>query len=90
MSNRRTFIQTVASLPVIGSLFPASLASAAVAKRDYFKELNVGTFINAAGTYTTLTASLMHPKSWRRSNMPPNISCGLRIYMMPRASASPS
>lgn len=62
MSNRRTFLQTVSSLPVIGSLVPASLASAAVAKRDYFKELNVGTFINAAGTYTTLTASLMHPE----------------------------
>lgn len=62
MSNRRTFLQTVSSLPVIGSLVPASLATAAVAKRDYFKELNVGTFINAAGTYTTLTASLMHPE----------------------------
>ena len=62
MSNRRSFLQTVPSLPVIGSLFPASLAAAAVSKRDYFKELNVGTFINAAGTYTTLTASLMHPE----------------------------
>jgi L-seryl-tRNA(Ser) seleniumtransferase len=62
MSNRRTFLQTVSSLPVIGTLVPASLASAAVAKRDYFKDLNVGTFINAAGTYTTLTASLMHPE----------------------------
>ena len=62
MSNRRTFLQTVSSLPLIGSLVPASLASAAVARRDYFKDLNVGTFINAAGTYTTLTASLMHPE----------------------------
>jgi D-glucosaminate-6-phosphate ammonia-lyase len=62
MSNRRSFLQTVSSLPVIGSLVPASLAAAAVSRRDYFKELNVGTFINAAGTYTTLTASLMHPE----------------------------
>ena len=62
MSNRRTFLQTVSTLPVIGSLVPASLAAAAVTKRDYFKDLNVGTFINAAGTYTTLTASLMHPE----------------------------
>ena len=61
MSNRRSFLQTVSSLPVIGSLVPASLA-AAVTRRDYFKDLNVGTFINAAGTYTTLTASLMHPE----------------------------
>lgn len=49
-------------MPVIGSLVPASLAVAAPAKRDYFKELGVGTFINAAGTYTTLTASLMRPE----------------------------
>jgi len=28
-------------------------------KRDYFKELGIKPFINAAGTYTTLTASLM-------------------------------
>ena len=32
------------------------------AKRDYFKELNVRPFINAAGTFTTLTASLMRPE----------------------------
>lgn len=36
---------------------------AAATKRDYFKELGVGTFINAAGTYTTLTASLMQPET---------------------------
>jgi D-glucosaminate-6-phosphate ammonia-lyase len=63
MSNRRSFLQAASSVPVIGSLAPASaLAAAAVTRRDYFKELNVGTFINAAGTYTTLTASLMHPE----------------------------
>jgi L-seryl-tRNA(Ser) seleniumtransferase len=33
--------------------------SAAAPKRDFFKELGVKPFINAAGTYTTLTASLM-------------------------------
>ncbi|MBK5280094.1 MAG: aminotransferase class I/II-fold pyridoxal phosphate-dependent enzyme, partial [Bacteroidia bacterium] len=31
-------------------------------ERDYFKELGVRTFINAAGTYTALTASLPHPE----------------------------
>ena len=63
MSNRRNFLQSIASMPVIGGLIPASLATAATPKRDYFKELGVGTFINAAGTYTTLTASLMHPET---------------------------
>src|SRR3569833_1765305 len=29
-------------------------------KRDLFKELGIRTFINAAGTYTALTGSLMH------------------------------
>lgn len=31
-------------------------------ERDYFKELGLRTFINAAGTYTALTASLPHPE----------------------------
>src|SRR5258708_8754840 len=30
------------------------------AKRDLFKELGIRTFINAAGTYTAMTGSLMH------------------------------
>ena len=57
MPNRRRFLQTVSGLPFLGK--PA-LGSAV--KRDYFKELGVRPFINAAGTYTTLTASLMHPE----------------------------
>src|SRR5215212_8804104 len=64
MPNRRRFIQTLSSVPFIGGLFTPD-ATAAVAKpngRDYFKELNVRPFINAAGTFTTLTASLMHPE----------------------------
>ena len=62
MSHRRNFLMSVSSMPVIGSLIPASLKAANAPKRDYFKELEVGTFINAAGTYTTLTASLMTPE----------------------------
>lgn len=64
MPNRRNFLHAVSSLPFVGHLF-ASRAGAAVAKaggRDYFKELSVRPFINAAGTFTTLTASLMHPE----------------------------
>ncbi len=63
MSNRRSFLQALSSVPFVGALF-ASEAVAGKAggpKRDYFKELGVRPFINAAGTYTTLTASLMHP-----------------------------
>ena len=61
MPDRRSFLQSLSSVPVLGSLLPASMKAAPV-KRDYFKELGVGTFINAAGTYTTLTASLMLPE----------------------------
>jgi len=67
MPNRRNFLQAISSLPFVGSLFTAN-AGAAVAKaaksgsRDFFKELGVRPFINAAGTFTTLTASLMHPE----------------------------
>lgn len=46
----------------IGSALPASKAAASpnkVAKRNLLKELGLRTFINAAGTYTTMTASLM-------------------------------
>jgi len=61
MPNRRRFLEAAAGLPLIGSLFP-SAALARASKRDYFKELGVRTFINAAGTYTALTASLMPPE----------------------------
>jgi len=60
MANRRTFLQTIAGLPVVGGLVPAQ---AAARRRDYFKELGVRPFLNAAGTYTMLTASLMPPEA---------------------------
>ncbi len=56
MPNRRRFIQGLTAVPLAGSV------RAAVPKRDYFKELGIKPFINAAGTYTTLTASLMQPE----------------------------
>jgi len=61
MSNRRIFLETVAGLPLIGGLV-SSRALAKPPKRDFFRELGVRTFINAAGTYTALTASLMPPE----------------------------
>src|ERR1051325_11726614 len=57
MPNRRRFLQSVAAMPAA-----ARTGFSAVPKRDYFKELGVRPFINAAGTYTTLTASLMLPE----------------------------
>lgn len=57
MPNRRRFLQGLSSLPLM-----ATSSTAATVKRDYFKELGIRPFINAAGTYTTLTASLMQPE----------------------------
>jgi D-glucosaminate-6-phosphate ammonia-lyase len=57
MPNRRSVLQVISSLP-----FVPSFAFAAPGKRDYFKELGVRTLINAAGTYTALTSSLMPPE----------------------------
>jgi D-glucosaminate-6-phosphate ammonia-lyase len=61
MANRRTFIRRMASAPLAGAALQSG-AAAAGPKRDHFKELGVRTFINAAGTYTALTASLMQPE----------------------------
>ena len=57
MPNRRRFLQGISALPLVGRP-----AYSAPLKRDYFKELGVRPFINAAGTYTVLTASLMQPE----------------------------
>src|SRR6476659_7077881 len=57
MPNRRRFLQGISSLPLLATPSPG-----AVVKRDYLKELGIKPFINAAGTYRTLTASLMQPE----------------------------
>ena len=57
MPNRRRFLQGITALPLAGGV-----GLSASVRRDYFKELGVRPFINAAGTYTTLTASLMQPE----------------------------
>jgi D-glucosaminate-6-phosphate ammonia-lyase len=62
MPDRRSFLQALSSLPWLCALAPGTRALAASAKRDLYKELGVRTFINAAGTYTSLTASLMPPE----------------------------
>ena len=66
MWSRRRFLETVSAVPIVGSFTAASPAPAAAAQsrkgRDYFRELGVRPFINAAGTYTAMTASLMPPE----------------------------
>src|SRR5688572_30505527 len=65
MWSRRDFLERVSGLPLVGGIIGASMvpfATALAAKRDYFRELNVRPFINAAGTYTAMTSSLMPPE----------------------------
>jgi L-seryl-tRNA(Ser) seleniumtransferase len=64
MWSRRRFLEILSGLPLVGGLIeastmPAAAAAARSASRDYFRELGVRPFINAAGTYTAMTASLM-------------------------------
>src|SRR4051812_14980274 len=60
---RRNVIKGLSLLPfaggALGSVIPSSYAVAGPGKRDVFAELGLRTFINAAGTYTSMTASLM-------------------------------
>jgi D-glucosaminate-6-phosphate ammonia-lyase len=63
MANRRRFLQAFSTLPLFTKVAPAASNSAqAYAKRDYFAELGIRPFINAAGTFTVMTASLMPPE----------------------------
>jgi len=66
---RRELIKNLSILPVsgafIGGVIPfespvVSPVSASSAKRDIFRELGINTFINAAGTYTAMSGSIMH------------------------------
>ncbi len=65
MLSRRNWVKRLPGLPFIGGVFSGSSVSGApdeVEKsepRDYFGELGIKPVINAAGAYTTLTASLM-------------------------------
>ncbi|MEP6915154.1 MAG: selenocysteine synthase, partial [Acidobacteriota bacterium] len=67
MLSRRRFLGTIYALPVAGGAAAASGQTPAAATRrkggrDYFRDLGVRPFINAAGTYTAMTASLMAPE----------------------------
>lgn len=69
MLNRRELIQRLSAFPIVGGLLGSLSVTSVVAssfpkreppKRDLFKEFGVRTFINAAGTLTYMTGSLMH------------------------------
>src|SRR6266540_2689659 len=67
MWSRRRFLEIISAGPLVGGFTaaspgPAAAAPARRAGRDYFRELGVRPFINAAGTYTAMTASLMPPE----------------------------
>jgi len=73
MWSRRRFLESLSTLPMVGGLIGGSTAFTASAlaapvRRDYFKELGVRPFINAAGTYTDMTASLMLPEVMQAIN----------------------
>jgi len=55
MSSRRKFMGSAAAIPLLAT----SSKAAKLKTPDYFRDLGIRPFINAAGTYTTLTASLM-------------------------------
>ena len=65
---RRDIIRGLTLLPLggsfLGTVLPseskAGNRSKSPARRNLLEELGIRTFINAAGTYTTMTASLMH------------------------------
>src|SRR5262249_22639137 len=61
---RRSFLGMLAGVPWLGGLLPAPRAAAAdsAPARDVIQELGVRSFINAAGTFTFMTGSLMAPE----------------------------
>ena len=67
MWNRRRFLEAASGLPLLGGLAGSfgwvagvrGETPAAMSAPDYFRELGVRPFINAAGTFTAMTASLM-------------------------------
>jgi D-glucosaminate-6-phosphate ammonia-lyase len=62
---RRTALCTLAGLPGMGLLLDSGQAHAVEPgkSRDVIEELGVRSFINAAGTFTALTGSLMRPEA---------------------------
>jgi L-seryl-tRNA(Ser) seleniumtransferase len=64
-TKRRTFLRTVAGVPGLQLLAPSgeAVAGESSSARDVIQELGVRSFINAAGTFTALTGSLLRPEA---------------------------
>ncbi|HXG10732.1 MAG TPA: aminotransferase class V-fold PLP-dependent enzyme [Gemmataceae bacterium] len=67
LTTRRSFLATLTGWPYLGGVLSANRANGAVAApvaqgRDVIQELGVRSFINAAGTFTALSGSLMPPE----------------------------
>ena len=65
---RRSLLKYMSMAPVAGATVVSDITSFSVTgpaapARDLFKELGIRTFINAAGTYTGMTATLMRPET---------------------------
>ena len=65
MTNRRRFLQTIPAASVVGSLAGqgCGVSDLPGPERDYFQELGLTQFINAAEPYTALTGALMPPEA---------------------------
>ena len=63
-AKRRTLPCALAGVPGLRLLFPEGRAAAGEVPegRDVIRELGVRSLINAAGTFTALTGSLMRPE----------------------------
>ncbi|MGH9309911.1 MAG: aminotransferase class V-fold PLP-dependent enzyme [Vicinamibacterales bacterium] len=61
MWSRRRFLESLSTVPLVGAFIGSGpgASTASARGRDYFRDLGVRPFINAAGTYTAMTASLM-------------------------------
>lgn len=65
MLSRRKLIQRLSAMPLLGGMLGSTvplesvLAAPALAPRNLIKDLGIRTFVNAAGTYTAMTGSLM-------------------------------
>ncbi len=66
--NRRSFLSAAGWLAAAGSLRPSDLHASYAAQRhgEIYRQLGIRPLINAAGTYTTLTGSVM-PEQVRRA-----------------------
>ena len=67
MLSRRKLLKKLGTLPLVGGVLGAGIPLSSVKgetmvaapKRNVIKELGLRSFVNAAGTYTAMTASLM-------------------------------